>query len=202
MLDALPRASASATHASQRPHDRAQDYSRHRMTAAYVAACQPRGPIVGDGFTFAVLRPHDLVDVVTDLVEQNVSKERRPQQADPQEERRRSNDDLVDEEFYPGRLSFPSLMVEPGRVDMPHFPAKPSCPLALAGTRQGAGVGQYDLAESNEVFCRNRSKQILYDPARVARRCIVPIGFYDVSHRESGYSGQAGKARRLTTRCS
>jgi hypothetical protein len=160
------------------------------MTPAYVDAPQPRRPIIRDVFTFAVLGPHHLVDVVADFVEEDVSKEHRPQETDPQEHRWGTGDDLIDKQLYPGRLSFPSLVVESGRISVPHLPAETPRPLALAGTCQRAGVSQHHLAESDEMLWRNGREQIPCHLASVTRRGVVPIGFDNLGHQESDYSGR------------
>ena len=191
VLDALPHPTNTPTpHKTHRPHDRTQDHSRHWMTPADVDAAQPRGPVICDVFTFAILGPHHLVNVVADFVEKDLAEEHRPQEAEIQNPHGRAGNNPIDKQFYPRGLSLPRLMVESRCLGVSDLPAETTRPLTLARTRQCPRVGQHDLSESNEVLRWNGGKQILRHRASIKRGRVVSIGLNDFRHRGSGYSGR------------
>jgi hypothetical protein len=130
------------------------------------------------------------VDVVADFVKEDLSEEHRPQEADPQEHRGGTYDDPIDKQLYPCRIPLPSLMVETCCICVPHLAAEAPRPLALARACQRAGVRQHDLAKPDEMLGWHRRKQILCHLTSVTRWGVVSIGFNDLSHRESDYSGR------------
>src|SRR5688572_13923422 len=120
VLDALPHlTSAPPTNPTHGPHDRTKDRSRHRMTSADMDATQARGPVVGDMFSFAMLRSHDFMDVVTDLVKQDLAEEHCSQESDLQQQRRGTHYGSIDEHLNPSGLPLPRLVVQTGRISVP-----------------------------------------------------------------------------------
>jgi hypothetical protein len=100
------------------------------MTPADVDARQPGGPVVGDVLTFAVLRPHHLVDVVADFVEQHRPEDPGPQEPHPQKHCWHTAGHPIHEQLDPRWLAVPRLVVESGCIDMPYLAPeapRPAC---------------------------------------------------------------------------
>ena len=119
------------------------------MTSANVDATQASGPVVGHVFPFAVLRPHDLMDVVSDFVKEYLPEEHRPQQSESQQEGWGPGNGPINKDLYPSWLPFPRLVVEPGGISMPDLSAKSARPSPLPQTRQRGRVRQHHLNEAN-----------------------------------------------------
>jgi hypothetical protein len=174
------------------------------MTSLDMNATQASGPVISDVLAFAVLWPHDLVDVVSHLVEEDLPQEHRPQESELQEQRWGAGYGPVDEHLYPRRLPFPRLMVETRRINMPDFSAKAPRPSPLARAGQRRRVRQHYLAQTHKVLRRYRGEQLFSVPPRVKGRGVVSIGLDDLKHRGSGYSGPqlkgtaSNKALQLT----
>jgi hypothetical protein len=174
------------------------------MTPSDMNATQACGPVISDVLAFAMLRPHDLMDVVSDLVEEDLPQEHRPQESELQEQRWGAGYGPIDEHLYPRRLPLPRLMVETRRINMPDLSAKAPGPGPIARAGQRRRVRQHYLAQTHKVLRRYRGEQFLSVPPRVKGWGVVSIGLDDFRHRGSGYSGPqlegtaSNKALQLT----
>ncbi len=120
------------------------------MMLAYVEPKQVHSPFVRDQFSLAMFRSLGLVEVVSEFVVQGGSEDCFPDRLELKCPGRGVGGGHVDEDFNPGWLSVPFLVVETCGVDMPYLlPPRPT-PLAPSASLQCAGIRQDHTPEVSE----------------------------------------------------
>jgi hypothetical protein len=163
------------------PSKQLEEHQEPWIPAAEEPADQAKLPGLGDVFALAVLGNQRRVDVVTQLVVERRSDEQAARRFEPQQPRRRSLQQVVDQDLDPRRPSPPGAVVEPEAGADRHPPLSGDRLAPAVPPRKARGIAEDHPLQPGEIVGRNFREEGFNGRPDIERRPVGAVELPDLN---------------------